>query len=144
MALKVELKPNERIIVGKAVIRNGESRTRIFIEGDAPILREKDILTATTANSPARRIYLSVQLMYLAGETGDQHDIYFSLVRDFMAAAPSAMPIISEINDWILAGDLYRALRSAKQLLAYEEKLMDGARGGGRAVGAGEHAAAAP
>ena len=49
MALKVELKPNERIIIGNAVIRNGEQRTRFFIEGDAPILREKDILTPTTA-----------------------------------------------------------------------------------------------
>ncbi|MET0607048.1 MAG: flagellar biosynthesis repressor FlbT [Beijerinckiaceae bacterium] len=142
MALKVELKPNERIIVGKAVIRNGDSRTRIFIEGDAPILREKDILTATTANSPAKRIYLSVQLMYLAGDTGDQHDAYFSLVRDFLAAAPSAMPLISEISDWILAGELYRALRSAKQLLAYEEKLISGALGGGAAIATAEHAAA--
>ena len=48
MALKVELKPNERIIIGNAVIRNGEQRTRFFIEGDAPILREKDILTPAT------------------------------------------------------------------------------------------------
>ena len=58
MALKVELKPNERIIIGNAVIRNGEQRTRFFIEGEAPILREKDILTPRTADSPAKRIYL--------------------------------------------------------------------------------------
>ena len=65
MALKVELKPNERIIIGNAVIRNGEQRTRFFIEGEAPILREKDILTPTTADTPAKKIYLAVQLMYL-------------------------------------------------------------------------------
>ena len=45
MALKVELKPGERIILGECVVTNGDQRTRLLIEGDAPILREKDILT---------------------------------------------------------------------------------------------------
>ena len=60
MALKVELKPRERIIVGQVVIRNDEQRTRFFIEGEAPILREKDILTAATADSPAKKIYFAI------------------------------------------------------------------------------------
>ena len=55
MALKVELKPNERIIVGNAVIRNDEQRTRLFIEGEAPILREKDILTPRPPTRRRRR-----------------------------------------------------------------------------------------
>ena len=73
MALKVELKPNERIIIGQVVIRNDEQRTRFFIEGDAPILREKDILTAANADSPAKKIYLSIQLMYLAQDPTHGH-----------------------------------------------------------------------
>ena len=40
MSLKVELKPGERLIIGTALVRNGEQRARLFIEGDAPILRE--------------------------------------------------------------------------------------------------------
>ncbi len=35
MALKVELKPAERIIIGTVVIKNGDSRTRFFVEGHA-------------------------------------------------------------------------------------------------------------
>jgi flagellar protein FlbT len=124
MALKVELKPNERIIVGNAVIRNGEQRTRFFIEGDAPILREKDILTPKTADSPAKKIYLAVQLMYLQNDLSTHNEIYFPLVRDFLSAAPSAMPLIAEVNNRILSGDLYKALRSAKKLVAYEQDLM--------------------
>jgi flagellar protein FlbT len=124
MALKVELKPNERIIVGSAVIRNGEQRTRFFIEGDAPILREKDILTPRTAESPAQKIYLAVQLMYLQDDLSSHNKIYFPLVRDFLTAAPSAMPLIAEINNRILSGDMYKALRSAKKLVAYEQDLM--------------------
>ena len=126
MVLKVELKPNERIIIGKAVIRNGDSRARLYIEGDSPIMREKDILTVQTATTPAKRIYLATQLMYLAGDSVAQHDVYFELVRDFLGAAPSALPIIAEINARILGGDLYKALKAAKQLVAYEAQLMAG------------------
>ena len=125
MALKVELKPNERIILGNIVLRNGSDRARFFIEGSAPILREKDILTPETANSPAKRIYLAVQLMYLAGESETNHEVYFSLVRDFLTASPSSLTLISEINNRILNGDLYKALKSARELMAYEKRLLD-------------------
>ncbi|WP_280939274.1 flagellar biosynthesis repressor FlbT, partial [Methylobrevis pamukkalensis] len=37
MALKVELKPGERIIIGESLITNDSQRTRLYIEGDAPI-----------------------------------------------------------------------------------------------------------
>ena len=54
MALKVELKPHERIIIGACVITNTDQRTKLLIEGEKiPILREKDILTPTTADTPA-------------------------------------------------------------------------------------------
>ena len=76
MSLKVELKPGERIVVGTAVIRNGDSRARFVIEGEAPILRERDILTPDTADTPARKIYLAVQLMYLDQSLSAQHSIY--------------------------------------------------------------------
>jgi flagellar biosynthesis repressor protein FlbT len=134
MALKVELKPNERIIIGNSVIRNGEQRTRFFIEGDAPILREKDILTPATADTPGKKVYLAVQLMYLQGDLSSHNEIYFPLVRDFLNAAPSAMPLIADINNRILSGDLYKALRSAKKLVAYEQDLMDHALRGERVL----------
>ena len=41
MALKVELKPHERIVIGACVITNTEQRTKLLIEGEKiPILRE--------------------------------------------------------------------------------------------------------
>jgi flagellar protein FlbT len=134
MTLKVELKPGERIIVGTAVIRNGETRARLQIEGEAPILREKDILTPATADSPAKKIYLAVQLMYLSGDLAAHHEFYFPLVQDFLTAAPSALPLIAEINNRILAGDLYRALKAVKDLIAYEQELIAHATGGKRVL----------
>jgi flagellar biosynthesis repressor protein FlbT len=66
VALKIELKPNERVIVGNCVVTNVDHRTRLLIEGTVPILREKDIMSLSRANSPAKRIYLAIQLMYTA------------------------------------------------------------------------------
>jgi flagellar biosynthesis repressor protein FlbT len=130
MALKIELKPNERIIIGMAVIRNGENRTRFFIEGEAPILREKDILTVATADTSAKRIYLAVQLMYLNGDIAGHNEVYFPLVKDFLTAAPSATSIIADINNHLLTGDFYKALKEAKKLIAFEGEAISHASGG--------------
>ena len=67
MALKVELKPNERIIIGACVITNTDQRARLLIDGDKiPILREKDILTPDTADTPAKLIYLAARCWHAA------------------------------------------------------------------------------
>jgi flagellar protein FlbT len=129
MALKVELKPNERIIVGNCVITNTDQRARLLIDGDRiPILREKDILTPETADTPAKLIYLAVQLMYLSPDPMAHHPTYFSLVRDIITAMPSAWPFIESVNNFILNGDLYHALKESKKLIAHEEKLLETAR----------------
>jgi flagellar protein FlbT len=129
MALKVELKPHERIIIGSCVITNTDQRTRLLIDGEKiPILREKDILTPETADTPAKLIYLAVQLMYISPEPDVNHGTYFNLLRELVTAAPSAWPIIEGININILNGDLYQALKEARKLVAYEKKLLDHAR----------------
>lgn len=128
MPLKVELKPGERIILGDSVITNGDQRTRLVIEGDAPILREKDIMTRKAANSPAKRIYLTIQLMYTSKDPGAHHELYFSLMRDFLRAAPSTWGIVESINNHILTGEMYKALKSARKLIAREEELLSDAQ----------------
>jgi flagellar protein FlbT len=128
MPLKVELKPGERIILGDSVITNGDQRTRLVIEGEAPILREKDIMTRKAANSPAKRIYLAIQLMYTSKDPGSHHDIYFSLMRDLLRAAPSMWGIVENINNHILTGEMYKALKSAQKLIAREEELLSDAQ----------------
>jgi flagellar protein FlbT len=124
MSLKVELKPHERLIVGNCVITNSDQRTRLFIDGKAPVLREKDILSVETADSPARRIYFAVQLMYLDGNPDRLTRDYFALVTDLVRAAPSTTPIIDEINNEILTGQLYKALRAAKKLIQHEQNIL--------------------
>ena len=129
MSLKVELKPGEKLIIGNCVVTNSDQRTRLFIDGKAPILREKDILTPDTADSPAKRIYFAVQLMYISHDPQEHHAVYFDVMRDFLSAVPSAASMINDINNHILSGDYYKALKESKKLIAYEKQLLDQARG---------------
>jgi flagellar protein FlbT len=130
VALKVELKPGERVIIGNALITNDDQRTRLSIEGDEPILRERDILHAREADTPCKKIYVAVQLMYLAGDPAKYKDLYLELVRDVIEAAPSTRPYIEVINNQILTGSLYKALKQAKNLVSYEEGPLHHARQG--------------
>ncbi len=124
MALKVELKPGERIFIGECVITNDDQRTRLLIDGTAPVLREKDIMTAERADTPAKRIYLAVQLMYTSRDPRMHHEVYFALIRDIVQAAPSTWPFIETINNHILTGELYKALKQSRKLIEYEQELF--------------------
>ncbi|MGB5949596.1 MAG: flagellar biosynthesis repressor FlbT [Parvibaculum sp.] len=124
MALKVELKPGERFILGDSIITNDDQRTRLFIEGDAPILREKDILRLDEADTPCKKIYLVLQMMYLSTDPIQHHELYFQLVRDVLQAAPSTGPMLDNINNKILTGQLYKALKETRKLIEYERELI--------------------
>ena len=124
MALKVELKPFERIVIGESVVTNSETRTTFLIEGDAPILREKDILTAETANSPVKRVYLCVQQMYLEKDIPKYQELYMGFVKDLLEAVPSFRPQIEASSKLILSGQLYISLKEMRKLIKLEEELL--------------------
>ncbi|MDR3500561.1 MAG: flagellar biosynthesis repressor FlbT [Parvibaculum sp.] len=124
MALKVELKPGERFILGDSIITNDAQRTRLFIEGDAPVLREKDILRLDDADTPCKKIYVVLQMMYLSDNPAQHHELYFQLINEVLKAAPSMAPYIDAMNNKILTGELYKGLKDAKRLIEYEGELL--------------------
>ena len=124
MALKVELKPFERIIIGQSLITNSDTRTRLLISGEAPILREKDLLTAETANTPVKRLYLCIQMMYLEDDIPKYQELYVSFVKDLLEAVPSFRGSIEAASKLILSGSLYNSLKEIRKLFAREEELL--------------------
>ncbi len=125
MALTIELKPNERILFGDCVVTNSDQRTRLLIEGAATILREKDIMSLSRADTLAKLIYLAVQFIYTAKRPQDHHALYFQLASEFLKCAPSTKAHIESINNRILTGELYKALKEARKLIAYEKDHLD-------------------
>jgi flagellar protein FlbT len=51
-------------------------------------------------------------------------------MRDIVRAAPSTWPHVESINNQILTGNGYKALKEAKKLIAYEQELFDDAKCG--------------
>lgn len=125
MGLVIDLKPGEKIIVGEAVITNDKQRTRLHISGDAPILREKDILKDEEADTPCKKIYCMVELMYLSKSPQDHYESYFEMIKEIQEAAPSTTFFFMKINDYILNGKYYKALKESKQLIEHEKELLE-------------------
>lgn len=123
MPLKVDLKPFERCIVGGASIRNGSRRTSLTIETATKFLREADILPASEANTPCKRLYLALEVMYLSDDPAETENAFVAQANLVMQAAPSTKPFILAIHDCLADRDHYRALKRGKELVAYETAL---------------------
>ena len=114
------------MIVGGAVITNGNIKnTDLIIENNIPILRQKDILSEKDATSPCRRIYFLIQLMYVDEENITTHQqTFWKLVRELLDAVPRLTGHIDQINENILRGNSYRALKLASELIDYEQEVL--------------------
>jgi len=124
MALIIDLKPSERLIIGNALITNDDARTRLHIEGTAPILREKDIMLEGEASTPCKKIYFTVQLMYISPNPEKIHKTYFHMIEDIQHAAPSTALFFAKINSHILNGEYYKALKEARNLMEHEKEML--------------------
>src|SRR6202795_3354691 len=124
MPLRVELKPFERIVIGETVIINSGTRTSFLIDGEAPILREKDTVTAETANTPVKRLYFCIQMMYLENDIPKYQDLYMGFIKDLLEAVPSFRTSIETASKLILCGSLYNSLKEIRKLIAREDELL--------------------
>jgi flagellar protein FlbT len=127
MALKIALKPGERMLIGGAVVKNGgRQKAELIVENNVPVLREKDILSEKEADTPCSRIYFVIQLMYIDTENlAIHHESYWKLVRPLLQAAPRLTGLIDQINENILNSKYYQALKLAAELIAYEKEITD-------------------
>ena len=121
MPLRVELKPFERIIIGETAIVNCGTHTSFLIDGEAPIVREKDTVTAETANTPVKRLYFCVQVMYLKSNIPRYRAAYMGLVKELQDANPASRDLIDVVNNHISDGALYKALKEIRKMMKQED-----------------------
>lgn len=126
MALKIALKPNEKVFIGGAVVQNGENAAELTILNDVPLLRAKDVLSEEAADSLCKQIYLCVQLMYMDRNNlaTYQHN-YLPLIQQVLVAAPEAVSYIAEINNDLACGKYYQAVKCARKLMDFEQELIN-------------------
>ena len=87
MPLKLSLRPGEKFVVNGAVVQNGDRRAALVLQNKASVLREKDIMQPNEADTPAKRIYFPIMLMYLDDSGRDKaYGEFAARLAEFMGA----------------------------------------------------------
>lgn len=114
----------------------GNKGASLVLQNEATILLGKDIMQEDDANTPAKRIYFSILLMYLDDEDRKKYyPMFMKLVEDFMEATTfkevrkTLLHVVQDVN----AAKYYRALKTCKALISYESEVLSYGqnRGGG-------------
>ena len=127
MPLKLSLKPGEKFVLNGAVVQNGDRRGVLVLQNRASVLREKDIMQAETATTPARRIYFPVMMMYLDEAGAAAYFAEFATrLNEFMSAIgnPDVLADCVLASKHVLAREHYKALMVCRKLVEYEDERL--------------------
>lgn len=127
MALKLSLKPNEKFVLNGAVVQNGDRRAVLLLQNKASVLREKDILQQEDANTPARRIYFPVMMMYLDEQgAGRYYDEFVRRLTEFMSVIsnPEVLADCVAVSKHAMSREYYKALMLCRKLIEYEDERL--------------------
>ncbi len=128
MALKLTLKPGEKFVVNGAVIVNGDRRGHLLIQNNDTVLREKDVMQQADANTPAKRIYFAIQLLYLDESSRQQYYADFAdRLQEFMGVIrdPDILDKCASILQDVNGGRYYRAMLTAKKMFPFERERLN-------------------
>lgn len=128
MALKLTLKPGEKFVVNGAVIVNGDRRGHLLIQNNVSVLREKDVMQQVDANTPVKRIYFAIQLLYLDESSRQQYYADFAdRLQEFMDVIrdPDILEKCASILEDVNGGRYYRALLTAKKMFPFERERLN-------------------
>lgn len=128
--LVLKLNPKERVLVNGAVIENGERRSRLSIlTPNANILRLRDAIRPDEVNTPVRRICYIAQLV-LSGDVSED-DASQQLFRGIEQLSQvlkddDSRAHLDAATAAVCRGDFYRTLKSLRNLLPREARLLSG------------------
>ena len=128
MALKINLKPGERIVVNGAVLENADRRVSLLVKNRASILRQKDIMQPDEVVTPARHIYFAIMMMYLDPDNRSEHYALFTQrMSEFIGAIASkeGLDLCVRIGEAVMSGALYQALVTCRKLLDFEKERLN-------------------
>lgn len=127
MPLKLSLKPGEKFVLNGAVVQNGDRRGVLVLQNKASVLREKDIMQEDEVNSPARRIYFPVMMMYL-DEAGAAryYDEFVRRLGEFMGVIRNTDVLAScvAVSKHCMEREYYKALMLCRKLIEYEDERL--------------------
>lgn len=109
MALKLNLKPGDRLYMGTSkVLVTGTGYATIIIEGDMPVLRESDAIEPDDVTTIAQRFRYAIQQAYLSGETG-----FLDAAQGLCGQLEAGQQAAEECLALFRVGQRFKALREA-------------------------------
>jgi flagellar protein FlbT len=134
----LSLKPGEKFVLNGAVVQNGDRRGVLVLQNKASVLREKDIMQQEEANTPSRRIYFPVMMMYL-DESGAEryYDEFVRRMSEFMGVIrnPSVLADCVDVSKYCMEREYYKALMLCRKLIEYEDERLGNVPAGVSASG---------
>jgi flagellar protein FlbT len=127
LPLKLSLKPGERFVLNGAVVQNGDRRGVLVLQNKASVLREKDIMQEEQANTPARRIYFPVMMMYLDEPGAERYyDEFVRRMSEFMGVIrnPQVLADCVDVSKYCMEREYYKALMMCRKLIEYEDERL--------------------
>src|SRR3982074_3641301 len=110
MPLRFDLGPFEKLFIGKSVLTNNGDRAMFIVEGDAPILRAKDVLAPEQAVNAVEKLYRCVQQMNLEEDTEKYQGSYIALAAQTVSECPACYADLKIADQLIIGGQHYKAL----------------------------------
>jgi flagellar protein FlbT len=125
MGLKLKLKPNERVYLSGALLRNVGTGAVLELMNEVPMLRERDILLEQDAKTPCQKLYLIVQTLYF-DEASRQGllESFEALFNNVVVAAPSLGEPLKSVLQKVAAHRFYPALKDLQNVIDQEAQLM--------------------
>ena len=128
MPLKLKLAARERLIVNGAVLVNGDSRTSLLVRNFAHVMREKDVLQGTDANTPTKRLYFLVQTMLMQPPPSEEllesyKEAHKQLCEAYVRS--DNLDVLADVDRLVERGDYYKGLTRLHPLIAYEADLLN-------------------
>lgn len=126
--LVLKLSPNERVLINGAVVENGDRRSRInIVSQNANILRLRDAIHPEEAKTPVKRVCYIAQLILTGDAEADVARRQLltgveQLSQVFKDA--DSREILAATSQHIVEENYYPALKTLRQLIPREERLM--------------------
>ncbi|MDP4021344.1 flagellar biosynthesis repressor FlbT [Methylobacterium sp. NEAU 140] len=120
MALRITLKPRERLVINGALIRNGDRNGDILIETPCRFLRESEIIHESAVDTPCKQLWMTLQMIHLSEEPEAVFGLLFTQAAEILKAMPEAAPYVAEISRALEGKHTHKALKVVRRLVQHE------------------------
>jgi flagellar biosynthesis repressor protein FlbT len=128
MPLKIQLKPKERVIINGAVVEgHPENRTEIVVLNNASVMRQKHILQESDADTPVKRLYFALQMLYIDEDSRElfqqSYKKYHKDLTDTLSL-PTIKVSLGLIEEAVAEAKYYDAMKVCRDLIKVEAELF--------------------